>query len=104
LAEVAFRKAAESDLAIIVRYSLAEFGRDVAVSYLDAFDELWLLLAEHPRAGAVYGRRGRQVIRAQSCGSHRVFYIVRGKRVWVLRMLHGSRDHDRIMRMGRASR
>lgn len=102
MADVAFRKGAETDLALIVRYSVAEFGREVAVTYLDAFDDLWVLLATHPRIGTVFGRRGKQVIRAYSCGTHRVFYTVRGNRVWVVRILHQSMHHERVMRMGRA--
>ncbi len=102
MAEVAFRKAAEADLALIVRYSISEFGRDVAVTYLEAFDELWAMLATHPRIGAVFGRRGKQIIRAYSCGSHRVFYTVRGNRVWVVRILHQSMHHERVMRVGLA--
>lgn len=102
MADVAFRKAAEADLGLIVRYSITEFGREVAVTYLDAFDDLWVLLATHPRIGAAFGRRGKQIIRAYSCGSHRVFYTVRGSRVWVVRILHQSMHHERVMRTGRA--
>lgn len=102
LAEVAFRKAAETDLALIVRYSVTEFGREVAVTYLDALDDLWVLLTTHPRIGAVFGRRGKQIVRAYSCGSHRVFYTVRGNRVWVVRILHQSMHHERVMRVAQS--
>lgn len=102
MAEVAFRKAAETDLALIVRYSVTEFGREVAVTYLDALDDLWVLLATHPRIGAVFGRRGKQIVRAYSCGSHRVFYTVRGNRVWVVRILHQSMHYERVMRVAQS--
>jgi plasmid stabilization system protein ParE len=97
LAEIHFRARAEDDLDSIRIFSLAEFGRETTLAYLDSFDDVWTLLGRHPYAGGVF-RKGRVTVRTYPCRSHRIFYLVEGERVWILRILHSSMNHDMIMR------
>lgn len=98
LFDVRFRSKADQDIEDITRYSRAEFGNDVARAYLDSFDEVWFLLREHPKIGAEFGRRGRKIIRSYACRSHRIFYTVEARCIWIVRILHQSRDYERAMR------
>jgi toxin ParE1/3/4 len=99
LAEIRFRALAVSDLAAIRLYSVAEFGRDVALRYLDEFDAAWRLLADHPRIGSAYASRSKRAIRSLPCGSHRIYYWVDGKRIWIIRVLHSAMDQNRILHL-----
>jgi toxin ParE1/3/4 len=99
LANIRFRARAESDLTAIRIYSVAEFGREVAINYLDQFEAAWLLLADHPRIGSPYAKIGKRAIRSLPCGNHRIYYRVVGNSIWVVRILHQSMGQSRIMRL-----
>ena len=82
---------------MILSFSLAQFGRDVAAAYLDSFEEVWSLLSRHPEAGAMF-RSGKVEVRSYPCRSHRIFYVIEGEVVWIIRILHRARNSDRVMR------
>ena len=76
---------------------MAQFGREVALAYLDSFEEAFDLLASFPEAGSVF-RRGKPEIHSYPCRSHRIFYSIDADVVWIVRILHMARNYDRVMR------
>lgn len=97
MADVYFRERAEADLDAIREFSMAQFGGETTLAYLDSFDEVWTMLGRHPDIGAIF-RKGLVTVRSYPCRSHRIFYMADGEKVWILRILHGSMNHDEIMR------
>ena len=84
-------------MGLITDFSLIHFGVSQTATYLDGFDKAWLTLGENPLAGRVL-RPGRREIRSWPCGSHRIYYEVRGSTLWVIRIVHMAMDQDKAMR------
>jgi toxin ParE1/3/4 len=99
LAEIRFRARADADLVAIRKYSLSEFGREVATRYFDEFEVAWSLISDHPRIGSPFAASGKKQIRSIPCGSHRIYYWVSGQRIWIVRILHQSMDQSRIVKL-----
>ena len=96
MAEVSFRAAAEADLAEILSYTTAQFGRDAASSYLSSFEDAFGFLSQYPEGGSVF-RRQPSIIRSLSCASHRIFYVTDQDEVSVIRILHHSQDQPQAI-------
>jgi toxin ParE1/3/4 len=85
---------AEADLDEIADYSVAEFGVERALLYLDAIEQALRRLVEHPMIGAQRAELGATV-RTYPAGEHRIFYEVRAEAVFVIRLLHKAVDVER---------
>ena len=97
MAEVRLSPEARADLAGIDDWSTAQFGQDVADSYLRGFNEVFALLADHPRAGAERPEV-RRAIRCFVHRRHRIFYRFRSNDVLIVRVLHHAQDARRMLR------
>ena len=97
MAEVKLSAAARRDLARLDDFSAAEFGGDVADEYTRGLKAVFDLLKRHPRAGQAHREYGPSV-RCKTHRSHRIIYRIEGKAVFVMRILHHSRDVNRHLR------
>lgn len=85
---------AENDLEEIFDYTFKEYGLDQAVYYHNSITDLIESLPVNPKIG-----KGRNEIREELYsivhGKHIIFYRILPNRIWVIRILHGSRDLPR---------
>jgi toxin ParE1/3/4 len=94
---VRLRAAADADLADILDYSAERFGEAVATAYLRSFEQAFDLLERHPQAGPLRTEI-EPAIRCLPHRSHRIFYDIDGKTIWIVRVLHHAMDADRRLR------
>lgn len=83
--------AARADLRDIRRYSTAAFGQAVTLAYLQGLRTAFLLLQDHPHAGALETDLGTDV-RGFSHRSHRIYYREQDGEVTIVRVLHHARN------------
>ena len=83
--------AADHDLEEIFDYTVEEFGLDQAIKYVSEFEPVFEQLVKNPEMG-----RNRNEIKAGLRSfpkeSHIVFYRILHDHIWIVRILHGSRD------------
>ena len=91
MANVRLTATAKWDLTEIDAYGALTFGVAVAGDYARGFREIFDLLRRHPHAGAARSELGKGV-RSVLHRRHRIFYIVAGEQVQILRVFHYSRD------------
>lgn len=87
-------EAADRDLEDIFDYTLNRFGTDQAVRYLIELETIFLKLTTHPGMGKNRNeiRRG---LKSFPKFSHVIFYRLRENHIFIVRVLHGSRDVSR---------
>lgn len=84
---------ADSDLDSIWYYVATESGSiEIADRLVDAITERFFLLAEYPHMGRHRDNDLRPGVRSFPVGKYVIFYRVQDGDVFVLRVLHGSRD------------
>ncbi|MEO6092452.1 MAG: type II toxin-antitoxin system RelE/ParE family toxin [Novosphingobium sp.] len=98
MAEVEFSNAAEADLVEIDEFSVAHFGDDVAGIYMHGFDAAFIRLRDNPLAAPLRSDFG-EGIRCLVHRQHRILYVVEGKRVLVVRIIHHVMDAARALRL-----
>ena len=87
----------EDDVREVVRYLLREGSASVALRFIDALEESYLLLQSQPEIGRPYAPENSELQGIRSWRVHRfehylVFYQVLDDVVRIARVLHGSRD------------
>lgn len=99
MTKLVLRREARKDLAEIDRYSIEQFGAEVARDYVDAIRAAFHRLREHPLSGPVY-EGVRLPPRYVSCGKHRIFYdyVADQDLLLVLRILHQAMAPERHIR------
>lgn len=82
------------DLEAIYKYTMQNFGVEQANFYVTSFDKTFKNLTINPLAGTIRDelKRGLLSIRHKE---HAIFYRIKPKQIWVVRVLHGSRDFVR---------
>ena len=85
---------AQADLDDIRDYSLEQFGVERAILYLDAIEQAFRRLLDHPRIGSQQADIGEAVL-SYPVGEHRIFYDARPGHVYVIRVLHKAMDVER---------
>lgn len=88
---------ARQDLDDHITYLFEEAGGDVAVRFVQSFQETAEKLVEHPEMGRVYvpdsaKLEGVRAFRVTGFPRHIIFYRIAGDRLQVERVLHASRD------------
>ncbi len=82
---------ADSDLVEIFEYSKKEFGTQQGKLYLEEIEKSINLLCKQPHLG-----KNRDEIKmglfSIKCNSHIIFYRIRNNRIFIVRVLHKSRD------------
>lgn len=91
MAELDLSPAVRADLVEIRHFSLEQFGPDVADRYYRGFAEAFNLLANHPFAGSEKQGIGKGV-RCLMYRKHRIFYVVEGNTVLIVRIIHHARN------------
>ncbi|WP_093079339.1 type II toxin-antitoxin system RelE/ParE family toxin [Sphingobium sp. AP50] len=94
--ELKLARAARSDLVEIRKYSVAEFGGDIADIYFNGFNHAFARLQEHPLIGAIQ-RDFDHGLRCLTHRRHRIFYRVSDDAIIVLRILHHARNAREIL-------
>lgn len=93
---VFLRQEAVEDTEAAIDHYLAECGSDVAGAFIDALEQAYRHLADHPASGSPrYGTElGIADLRRWALSSfpYVVMYVERDDHVDVWRMLHGRRD------------
>jgi toxin ParE1/3/4 len=85
---------AQADLDDIRDYSLAEFGVERAVAYLDAIEGAFRRVLGFPDIGAVHSKV-QPPMRSLGCGQRRIFYEVGNETILIVRILHKAMDERR---------
>jgi len=78
---------AQTDLIELRRYSVKEFGKEVADRYVDDMESAFRLLCENPRIGVERPEFGLG-IRVFSKRKHRIFYRIGDEAVQIVRVIH----------------
>jgi toxin ParE1/3/4 len=95
--ELKLTSAARLDLVGIRKYSVAEFGGDIADVYFNGFNHAFAQLQEHPLIGVIQKDFDRG-LRCLTHRRHRIFYRVDDDAIIVLRILHHARHAKEILR------
>lgn len=92
-AELDFRlsAAARRDIGQIGDYGAEQFGDAMADAYLRGLADAFALLCRHPHAGE-HRSELQPGIRCWIYRRHRIFYRVTTDEIYILRILHHSRD------------
>ncbi|MGA9582826.1 MAG: type II toxin-antitoxin system RelE/ParE family toxin [Allosphingosinicella sp.] len=85
---------AQADLDDIRDYSVAEFGVERAVAYLDAVESAFRRIVDFPEIGSVHPAV-RPPTRSLGCRQHRIFYEAAGETILIIRILHKAMDERR---------
>jgi len=91
VAELDISPEARQDLVEIRLFSLEQFGPDIADAYFLGFDQAFDRLAHHPHVGVPKPELGTGV-RCLVHRRHRIFYIIDGGVVVIVRIIHHARD------------
>lgn len=91
MAELDLSPEARQDLVEIRIYSLEKFGPDTADAYFLGFDQAFDRLSQHPHVGVPKPEMGLGV-RCLVHRRHRIFYIIEGDVVVIVRIIHHARD------------
>jgi toxin ParE1/3/4 len=102
MGRVAVLPAADHDIAEQAEYLGRQAGLETAFRFLDATEETFAFLADHPGVGERYAGRafegsGIRVGRVAGFGRHLAFYRPIEGGIEVLRVIHGARDIDRVL-------
>lgn len=85
---------AQADLDDIRDFSVEQFGIERSILYLDAIEQAFRRLLDHPRIGSERADIGEAVL-SYPIGEHRIYYEVRRDHIHVLRLLHKAMDVER---------
>lgn len=88
---------AEADLDEMEAWLTENWGPLAAANVIEAALKRIAALAEMPRAGAQRPEFG-EAVRFVTSGRYVIYYEVVGERLTVLRILHGARNREMIMR------
>ena len=84
---------AQADLDDIRDTSVEQFGVERAILYLDAIEQVFRRLLDHPRIGSQQPDIGEAAL-SYPVGEHRIFYDARPGQIHVIRLLHKATDVD----------
>jgi toxin ParE1/3/4 len=91
---------AEADLDDIWLYTAKESGSvDVAIRLVDSITDRFCFLAGFPYAGRSRARDFGVGMRSFPVGEYVIVYCVEDDDVFILRVVHGSRDFDRLFEL-----
>jgi toxin ParE1/3/4 len=91
MAEYKLSKKAEHDLAEIARYSLDTFGLKAAREYRNSLNSAFERLANNPDLGHPFVHKSRHTRRLMH-ESHAIYYRLRGRVIFIQRILHQNQD------------
>lgn len=96
MARLRLSTAARADLVEIRKYSLLEFGHEVADTYLRGLNTVFALLRERPFAGASRADLG-DGLRCFTHRRNRIFYRIESDLVLVVRIVHHTQSARRAL-------
>ena len=98
------RPAAERDLDDLAAYLAQEAGLETALRFYDAVAATFEQIARSPGLGEIWKSTDRRLVglrvrRTEGFSNHLVFYRPAPDGIEVVRVLHGARDADRVLRV-----
>lgn len=87
---------ASADLDSIYDYGAENHGIRAALSYIEAIEQRFRLLLDHPRSGRTEDKL-MSGLRSMPSGLHRIFYRIDGDTITIQRILHMAADAGRWM-------
>jgi toxin ParE1/3/4 len=87
-------RSAQADLDGIRDYSIEHFGPERTLLYLDAIEQAFRRIIDHPEIGALQADFAER-LRGMSVGVHRLFYRVDTDAIIIVRILHKAMDVSR---------
>lgn len=97
MARVVVTPAARADLVAIRKYSIEQFGADVADAYFLGFDQAFDRLADHPQIGVAMDDL-RKNIRCLVHRRYRILYQTEENTVTIARIVHHAMDARRALK------
>jgi len=85
---------AQADLDAIRDYSIEQFDIPRAIAYLDAVERAFRRILTYPEIGLLHPALPPD-IRSLSCEQHRIFYVIEGDGILIVRILHKAMDAER---------
>ncbi len=89
MGEYQLSRKADEDLDGIYEYSIRQFGQKVADEYFLSLTDCLIKLAENPRLGRDCSDILVKCFRFE-CGRHVIFYKIKRKDIFIIRVLHQS--------------
>jgi toxin ParE1/3/4 len=93
---VALSAEAESDLEAIADF-IAKDNPARALSFVQELRARCRRLADMPMGYPLVPRYGKQGIRRRVHGNYQIFYRADDEQVYVVRILHGAREHEALL-------
>lgn len=88
---------AQQDLVQIVRH-IANDNPSASLRWIDGIEHTFELLSRYPLTGERFRRRRSGEVRRRTFGNYVIYYRPLIDGIEVYRVLHGSRDHEILMR------
>ena len=88
-------EAADADLVDLLEYGIDNFGLAAGREYHFSFDNVFAFLCGTPKAGQI-DEETQTGLRRWHHRSHRIFYRAEGEVVLIVRIIHQSRDVERL--------
>jgi toxin ParE1/3/4 len=95
-ARVTLTSDAWDDYHQLLLYTVQQWGETQLVAYEATFDRAFTTLGEHPASGRARDEL-RPGLRSFPVGQHVIYYILRGRTVRILRILHSRMDARRAL-------
>jgi toxin ParE1/3/4 len=96
MSRVEFSRQAEEDLAAISEY-IARDNPAAAYTLVDKIEAKCQQLVDIPDLGQLRPDIASGQYRSTMVGSYVIYYSADGGKVWIVRVLHGARDHGSIL-------
>lgn len=96
MAQIKRSRDALRDLTSIVEY-IAEENPSAAERWLLAIEELFKLMAAYPGMGELVATRRFGQVRRRSFGAYVIYARERSDGIFIVRVLHGARDQERLV-------
>lgn len=94
---ISYAPEANDDLSEIIG-RIAEANPTAAVRWIDDLEHLLHLLSSQPMMGERYRRRRKSAeVRRHTFGNYVIYYRPLSDGVEIYRILHGARDHERLV-------
>lgn len=90
--EIILSNEALDDLSSIQQYTYETYGENQLYKYENKLLNTFQLLKENPEMGRVHNKKFDESLRAIVIEQHTVFYRIREKIIWIVRILHQRLD------------
>lgn len=97
MANYTFSSAADEDLYQIFKYTLGIYGRQKADEYYASIIQSVRTAARFPEIGREYETASGKVFRRYNVARHALFFLIEEDGIFIVRVLHQSRDFNQYL-------